>query len=148
MDFSTEIANFQKTGTYTYQIDGGNNLLINPKSPEFNQNFVSIPLNNDNYSTSKLNSFYPIEFTEFISVPTLTTSTSSIEDISTQLAQSLTDNNNLQQQLTDITNLQQDNTTAADILAAQQTIISLRISLGQGAASSDFSTTFPYTALK
>jgi hypothetical protein len=146
MDFSTEIVNFQKTGNYTYQIDGGDNLLINTGSSNFNQNYISIPLNNDNYDVIKLNSFYPIAFTEFIS-PILTITTSSLEDVTTQLSQSLMDNSNLQTQLTSLTNLLQDNTSSAEVLAAQQTIISLRIANNQGTSSADFSSTFPYNPL-
>jgi len=150
MDFSKEIANFQKTGTYTYQIDDGGNLLINSQSAAFNQHYISIPLRNDNYTLSKINSFYPIEFTEFI--PTITTAssivTSSVVDLQTQLSQEIAKNESLQAQLSAIADLQQSHSSAADALATKQTIIKLRISLGQGTSNSDFSSTFPYLPLK
>lgn len=148
MDFSNEIAKFQSTGVYNYQIDDGGNLLISSQSSEFNQHYISIPLSTDEYSASKINSFYPTNFTEFIPTQISVVSTSSISDLTNELSHSLSLNNTLQTQLEQITNIQQSNSSAADTLAAKQTIIGLRMSLGQGHSNTDFSSIFPYIPLK
>jgi hypothetical protein len=147
MDFSTEIANFKANGLYKYQIDDGGNLLLNSNSENFNQNYISVPLYNDNYNTSKISTFYPIDFVEFVS-PEASVPDVSIENLQFQLSHSIENNTSLQKQLNEISDLQLANNSAADVLAAKQTIIKLRILLGQGKHISDFNTTFPYIPIK
>ena len=144
MDFSVEIEEFEQRGDYTYQLDGGGNLLINEQSLNFNQHYISIPINNTNYNISKIETFYPIEFTEFISPVTSSIISQSVDNLNLQLSQSLATNAVLMTQLDSLIMSQQSNTDAAVISASQQIIVGLRISLGQGKTVSDFSSAFPY----
>lgn len=141
MDFSKEISDFQKNGTYVYQFDEGGNLVFNTSSADFNQHYVSVPIANYRYDNTKIKSFYDLGFKEF--VPTTTEVT-----VETVVSQDVVDlkaeNQSLQDKLTALTVLADANQTQAQILATKQVIVGLRIQLGQGASERDFSTEFPY----
>lgn len=141
MDFSQEISDFQKSGTYDYQFDEGGNLVFNSSSADFNQHFLSIPLANYKYENVKINSFYDLGFKEFI--PTTTEVTASTV-VSPEVTQLQAENQQLQDKLTALTVIADANQTESDILATKQVILSLRIQLGQGTSERDFSTVFPY----
>lgn len=141
MDFSLEISEFQKSGTYVYEFDEGGNLVFNSSSLDFHQHFVSLPLANYKYDNVKIGSFYDLEFKEFI--PTLTEITASIVN-SPEIEQLTTENTQLKDRLTALTVIADANQTPAEKLATKQVILDLRIQLGQGVSERDFSTEFPY----
>jgi len=141
MDFSKEISDFQKNGTYVYRFDEGWNLVFNTSSADFNQHYVSIPLENYKYDNTKIKSFYDLSFKEF--VPT-TTETTVETVVSQDVANLQAENEALQGKLTALTVLADANQTPSQILATKQVIIGLRIQLNQGSSEIDFSTEFPY----
>lgn len=146
MDFSINIDAFKKTGDYSYQIDAGGNLFLNAQSDQFNQHYVSLPLSNISYSIDKIESFYSSTFTEFVNT-TSSIGSSSVE-LQSQLSTKEAENDTLKQKLNDIILAQQSNNPKADELAVKQLVISLRISLNQGATDADFNSIFPYLPLK
>lgn len=143
-DFSKEISDFQKNGTYVYDFDEGGNLVFNKTSPDFNQHFVSIPLLNYGYNDTKINSFYDLSFKEFIPTTTVIETPVVVSDEVLQLTQ---ENQDLKDKLTILTESSDANITESERLAIKQVILDLRISLKQGVAERDFSETFPYLPL-
>jgi len=145
MDFSIQINDFLNNGILVPQIDDGGNIYLNGSSSNFNQNYIPIPLQTSVYNTSSIETYYPIQFTEFISIPL--TSSLSIQDLNTQISQLNAITSSLETQLNDIMTSQTTGSTSADLQANRQVIINLRIALGQGYVSSDFSNIFPYSPL-
>lgn len=144
-DFSQEISDFQKNGTYNYEFDEGGNLIFNKFSSDFNQHYISIPLVNFGYDKSKITSFYDLEFKEF--VPT-TIETKPIAIISPEITQLTQENLELKDKLTELTASSDTNITDSERLAMKQIIIGLRINLKEGVADRDFSDVFPYLPIK
>jgi hypothetical protein len=143
-DFSKEISEFQKMGTYDYIFDEGGNLVFNSSSSEFNQNYVSIPLADYAYNLAKITSFYDLDFKEFIPTVTVIDTAPVVSSEVTQLTQ---ENQDLRTKLDVLTATSDANITESEKLAIKQIILDLRIQLKQGIADRDFSTTFPYLPL-
>ena len=145
MDFSIQINGFLSNGRIPPQIDDGGNIYLNNKSTNFNQNYVSMPLQLSIYNTSSVETYYPIEFTEFVS--TILETSMSASDLTSQISQLQAVSSSLSMQLNNLLSAQLDNNNSANTQASQQVIINLRIALGQGSSVSDFSATFPYSPL-
>jgi hypothetical protein len=151
-DFSQQIANFIQYGTYNYMFDSIGNEILNPSSSIFQQVYFSLPIGNFEYNNSNVLSFYDPTFTTF--TPTVPSSSVS-SSISASFPQAAIDkintityqNTQLQQQLSDVIALNQVNTGSADTQVIMNTIIALRIQLGQGITTSDFQSTFPYSPI-
>ena len=146
-DFSQQIADFTTNGTYTYFFDVVGNEIVNPSSSVFQQVYFSIPLRNYIYNTSRIESFYDSTFTEFI--PTTITSstlTASIfpQDAIDQINAVTYQNVQLQNQLQNLIISSEMNSGSADAQSIKNTIINLRIQLGQGSLTSDFQDVYPY----
>jgi len=143
-DFSQQISDFTNNGTYNYLFDVVGNEIINPSSSVFQQVYFSIPIINYVYNTSKISTFYDSEFTEFI--PTVTGSISTVfpQDAIDQINAITYQNAQLQTQLQTVVASNAMNSGSADVQSMKDTIINLRVQLGQGLTSSDFETTYPY----
>lgn len=147
-DFSQEISDFKNYGTYSYEFDNVGNLTFNSSSTDFHQVYLSLPLKNIVYNNSKIQTFYDVQFTEFIPQLSTTASASSSADVlQTQLQSVQQENISLKSQLDDLILQTELTSSAADQQAVQQVILELRKALGQGRVDSDFSTTFPYTPI-
>jgi hypothetical protein len=142
--FSNEIINFERYGTYEYNSDEGGNFLFKNPPEKFNEQYISLPLINYNYIKFKIDSFYDIEFKEFISnTQKVVSSETTTEDIS----QLKIENEELQNKLQILIEKSDENITESERLAVKQVILDLRISLKQGVAERDFSDIFPYLPL-
>ncbi len=146
-DFSQQIADFTNNGVYDYLFDSVGNEIVNPSSSVFQQVYFSIPLGNYVYNESRISSFYNSTFTEFI--PTVPTSSSSPlsafpQDAIDQINAMTYQNVQLQNQLQNLISTSNMNSGSADAQSIQNTIIALRIQLGQGSVASDFGDTYPY----
>lgn len=139
-DFSKEIDNFQKYGTYEYKFDEGGNLVFKKDPSYFSEQYLSIPLVDYIYNNLKVSSFYNLEFSEF--VPTVIPS--EVETKNQELVNLETENEGLKEQLSLLTEKVDENITESERLAIKQIILELRIALKQGVAERDFSSTFPY----
>jgi len=147
-NFSQDIQNFCRYGEYTYKFDENGNLIFNNSSMDFSQVYLSLPLKNIVYNNSKLISFYPLDFVEFVSTTNSEINQTPSEIIlQQQLDTAQSENSLLKSQLDSVISQNENNETTADQLSIKQVILELRKSLGQGRVDSDFSTTFPYTAI-
>lgn len=145
-DFSQDIDNFRRYGTYTYKVDEVGNFIFNSSSADFSQVYLSYPLYNIVYDNVKLASFYKLDFEEFIpTVSTTTTPSVSNIELQQQLDAVQQENDALKTQV-DTLLIQPDNT--ANEQATKQVILELRKASGEGRVDSDFSDTFPYTAIR
>ncbi len=143
-DFALQISNFEKYGTFNYRFDEAGNVILNPSSSIFQQNFLSLPLSNVNYNSAKVNSFYDSTFTEFTK-PETTNNTSSLPtDVVDQINSITAQNTELQSKLDTLIAQSELDNTAANQQAVKDIILGLRIQLGQGFSSDDFETDFPY----
>lgn len=145
-NFSQNIQDFQRYGNYVYNFDNVGNLTFNSSSEDFSQVYLSFPLYNITYDSSKINNFYTTTFTEFVAQAT-TEVTSSIDILTQQVNTLQVENSTIKQQLDDLISLSETNSTISGDVAIKQVIISLRIALGQGRMISNFSPTFPYASI-
>lgn len=147
-DFSQQIHDFQRYGTYDYSFDNVGNLTFNSSSANFNQVYLAFPLQNITYNNNKIQSFFNVDFEEFIPQP-ITSSASGPQDVQNQLDAVQQENISLKSQLDDLVLITQTSgsTSSSATLATQQVILELRKALGQGRVDSDFSPDFPYTPI-
>ena len=68
MQFSSQINKFQTLGTYDYKFDEAENVIANSASAEFSYNYLSLPLMNSVYDNTSIESYYDVNFTEFVPV--------------------------------------------------------------------------------
>jgi len=143
-DFSLQIQNFEKYGSFTYRFDEAGNVILNPSSSIFQQNYISLPLTNVNYNDNKIASFHDSTFTEFVK-PESSTNVSNIpSDIADQINSLESQNQNLKTQLDELISQNELNSSAATLQAIKDIILGLRIQIGQGLSSTDFESSFPY----
>jgi hypothetical protein len=144
-DFAQDIKNFTNFGIYNYMFDEAGNEVVNPSSSVFQQNYFSLPLTNVVYDNNKVLNFYNPTFLEFVKVPsTSSTSVSLSQDTIDQINTITFHNQQLQSQLDSIVNATTVNSASANIQSIMDTIIGLRIQLGQGITPVDFDTVFPF----
>ncbi len=147
-DFSQDIQNFQRYGTYTYKFDSVGNMTFNSSSTNFNQVYLAFPLSNVRYNNSKIQTMYNIDFEEFIpTTSSITTSTENVDNLQQQLDVIQQENVTLKTQLDSVIAQNEQSGSSATDLAIKQVVLELRKALGQGRVDSDFSTDFPYTPI-
>lgn len=145
-NFDQDIQNYERYGTYTYKFDNVGNVVLNSSSSNFNQVYISFPLQNVVFDNSKIETMYNVNFEEFIPQTELTSSVN-VDDLLEQITTIQTENESLKTQLDSIV-VQSESASSADQLAAKQVILELRKSLGEGKVDFDFSETFPYTPIR
>ena len=151
-EFSKQIEEFERYGVYSYSFDQAGNVVLNPMSPSFNENYVSLPVNNFRYDNKKIESFYNPDFEEFIpSTPESTEAEISasvdVTDLEQEVSKLSEENKSLSQQIEDLIARSEQDSAAADTEAIKQVILSLRIQAGEGKTEKDFETEFPYVPL-
>jgi hypothetical protein len=146
-NFSKEIQNFQRYGTYEYKFDAVGNLTFDSSSADFSHVYLSIPLQNVVYNKNKLDSFYNSEFQEFVPVQTKV-SLATTEETKQQVNLLTEENESLKTQLDSLTVQSNTDASGAEKLATKQVILELRKAVGQGRVDSDFSEDFPYSPIR
>jgi hypothetical protein len=146
-DFSQQIHEFQRYGNYQYSFDSVGNLTFNSSSANFNQVYLSFPLSNVFYNNDKIKSFFNVQFEEFVP-QTITSSVDASAALQEQLQNIQQENTTLKAQLDGLITQSEDSGSVADQMATKQVIFELRKALGEGRVESDFSDTFPYTAIR
>ena len=146
-DFSQDIQNFQRYGTYEYKFDSVGNLTFNSSSADFSQVYLAFPLSNVFYNNTKIKSFYNVQFEEFVPQTAATSSATQVEALQDQLQVIQQENITLKSQLDSII-AENEDSGSVDVLATKQVIFELRKALGQGRVESDFLEDFPYTAIR
>jgi hypothetical protein len=145
-DFSEDIQNFQRYGTYVYKFDDVGNLTFNSSSADFSQVYLSFNLQNIVYNINKVESFYNPTFTEFTPIQ-VTSSVVNITEIQNKSNDLEAENVTLKTQLDTLTSQIDEAGAASNIEATKQVILELRKSLGQGRVDTDFSEDFPYAPI-
>ena len=143
--FGEEVQKFRNgVLDYTYSFNSVGNLFFKSNSKQFNQQFLKIDVKNLEYDVEKLKKLYPTDFEEFIVNNENVISQNSIEQDEkiSNLENQVVD---LQSQL-EVANqsLSQKDKTDAQVMAARDVIVQLRISNGEGNDPSQFSDRFPY----
>ena len=146
-NFSKNIENFQRYGTYVYKFDAVGNLTFDSSSADFSRVYLSLPLRNAIHNNTKIQAFYDPTFTEFVPPPVES------EDISSEESQQQVnileeENASLKSQLEVLTTQSESDDSAANQLATKQVILELRKALGEGRVDSDFSEEFPYAPVR
>jgi hypothetical protein len=146
-NFSKEIQNFQRYGTYEYKFDAVGNLTFDSSSKDFSRVYLSIPLQNIVYNKNKLDSFFNPEFQEFVPVKSKV-SLATTEETKQQVNLLTEENESLKTQLDSLTVQSNADSSGAEKLATKQVILELRKAVGQGRVDSDFSEDFPYSPIR
>ena len=146
-DFSQDIAQFQKDGTYVYKFDKAGNLYFNSSSADFSQVYLSLPLTNVVYNNAKIEKFYDPEFREFIPTTVVTASVATADELQAQLGVVQQENITLKSHLDSLIAENETTSNASDSQAVKQIILELRIAMGQGRVAANFSDTFPYVPI-
>jgi len=144
MDFTKNVDEFNSRGTYNYQFDEVGNLLLNPSSSVFEQQYFSIPLMRSKYNDAKINSFYDTNFTEFIKSPTTGSDSEETIALKDELNRIEKENAEFKKQLDVIIAKDEQGSVEAQRDAIRNIILELRIKLKQGETLDDFEVDFPY----
>ena len=147
-NFSQEIQDFQRYGTYQYEFDAAGTLTFNSSSNKFSQVYLSFNLQNTKYNNDKIQSFYTNKFNEFIPTEESNTSIPEQNNNNTEFSVLEEENVLLKQKLDLLTGQLDNSTVISDNLAIKQVILELRKLLGQGRVDSDFSLDFPYSPIR
>lgn len=145
-DFSKNIQDFTRYGTYTYKFDATGNLSFDSGSSDFSRVYLAFPLRNVVYNTNKIEAFYDIEFEEF-GTSTAPVNSNIDEESQIQVNNLEEENASLKTQLEILTTQIDNSDNAANAMAIKRVIIELRSALGQGRVDSDFSDEFPYSPI-
>lgn len=146
-NFSQEIQDFKRYGDYEYKFDSVGNLTFNSSSTDFSRVYLAFPLSNVFYNNDKIKTFFNVQFEEFVP-QSLTSSVDTTVALQEQLQNIQQENITLKTQLDSLVAQTEDSGSVADQMAIKQVIFELRKALGEGRVESDFSDTFPYTAIR
>lgn len=149
-DVSTDqVSEFKTFGTFTNNVDSFGNLQLVfsvAQSVEANVNYVKVPLKTFEYNQNKIIDANTVDFIE------LNTTEVEQKQNTTELLKQyntlLEENRILNQTVNDLVEKYENNDDKSVINALKNTIIDLRIKLGQGNVPSDFSDDFPFLPLE
>lgn len=147
MDFSVQINKFKTLGEYDYKFDEVGNVIVNSSSAEFSYNYLSLPLLDFYYDNKAVESYYDVNFTEFIPVKTNVSPVVNTEEIQQNNQQLLEENTKLKQKIEEFVQLSETDSSISENEAVKRVILDLRMELKQGESDKDFSTDFPYTPI-
>lgn len=148
-DFSQEIQDFRRYGTYTYKFDNVGNSIFDSSSINFNQVYIAFPLQNVIYDNSKIKTLYNVEFEEFVPQDSIAPEVVQVDNSQQeQLDLIKEENESLKSQLDSLVAQNEASGSMADSMAVKQVILELRKAVGEGRVDSDFSDTFPYTPVR
>jgi hypothetical protein len=150
MDFAVQINRFETLGIYDYRFDEGDNVVANSSSAQFYYNYLCLPLSDSNYDKKSIESYYDVNFVEFLPTSTvqeenITISNSDLINKNTELE---SENVRLRSQIDDLIAQSESDSSVAENQAVKRIILDLRITLKQGKEDRDFSTDFPYMPIK
>lgn len=143
-----EVSNFKNFGNFTNNLDSFGNLQLVysvAQSVNGNVNYVKVPLKTFVYNENKIVDSNSADFTE-LQTPE-TQQKQNINDVLQQYNELLAENRILNQTVNELVEKYENNDDKQVIDAQKNTIINLRIQLGQGKVPSDFSDDFPFLPL-
>lgn len=144
-----DVQKFKDFGTFTNNFDQyGNDQMVYSVSQSFDgkYNYVAVPLLDLQYNENSIVDTTNVEFTE-LQTPQ-TKQTQDVNQILIQYNNLLEENRLLNQTVNDLVVKYENNDDKQVIAALKNTIINLRIQLGQGNVPSDFSDNFPFLPIK
>ena len=145
---TNDVSNFKNFGTFDNNVDSfGNYQLVFSvaQSVNANVNYVKVPLKTFVYNENKIIDANSTEFTELQTVRI--EEKRNVEEVLNQYNTLIEENRILNQTVNDLIEKYENNDDKQVINAQKNTIISLRIQLGQGNVPSDFSDDFPFLPL-
>ncbi len=143
-----EVSAFKNFGTFTNNTDSFGNLQLVysvAQSVNANVNYVKLPLKTFVYNENKIVDSNSSDFTE-LQTPE-TQQKQNINDVLQQYNELLAENRILNQTVNELVEKYENNDDKQVIDAQKNTILNLRIQLGQGKVPSDFSDDFPFLPL-
>jgi hypothetical protein len=143
-----EVSAFKNFGTFTNNTDSFGNLQLVysvAQSVNGNVNYVKVPLKTFVYNENKIVDSNSSDFTE-LQTPE-TQQNQNINDVLQQYNELLAENRILNQTVNELVEKYENNDDKQVIDAQKNTILNLRIQLGQGKVPSDFSDDFPFLPL-
>lgn len=146
------INSFLITSSFSNNLDDMGNILldlsaVSSSMPSMSGSiFIAFDLTENNYDNDKITNLYDVNINT-----TNVSNNNEIVVINDQLQASynnaIAENQALKDSLADLINVVEANPAQAEVMASRDTIINLRIQLGQGKTSADFNSTFPYAPL-
>jgi hypothetical protein len=143
-----EVSAFKNFGTFTNNTDSFGNLQLVysvAQSVNGNVNYVKVPLKTFVYNENKIVDSNSSDFTE-LQTPE-TQQKQNINEVLQQYNELLAENRILNETVNSLVEKYENNDDKQVIDAQKNTIINLRIQLGQGKVPSDFSDDFPFLPL-
>jgi len=143
-----EVSAFKNFGTFTNNTDTFGNLQLVysvAQSVNGNVNYVKVPLKTFVYNENKIVDSNSSDFTE-LQTPE-TQQKQNINEVLQQYNELLAENRILNETVNSLVEKYENNDDKQVIDAQKNTIINLRIQLGQGKVPSDFSDDFPFLPL-
>jgi hypothetical protein len=144
--FDAEINTFLVEGTFTNNLDNVGNINLFTEPVVANQRYVAVPILNYVYKNDQIESLYDVTITEF-EIPSKSLNNNTLISNKETIDQLSSENASLKDQLNAVIAASTPQFTDADVSAAKDIIIQLRIQLGEGKFVSDFSDEFPYLKL-
>lgn len=145
MDFSVQINEFQTSGKYDYKFDEVGNVMVNSSSMIYQYNYIGLPLMDVVYDDQSVESYYDLNFTEFIPVSNINESDIDTEQLSQSNQELIQENTELKSKINTFIKLSESDSSVAESDSIKRVILDLRIALKQGEEDREFSDTFPYT---
>lgn len=146
---SDQVSEFKNYGTFTNNIDSFGNVQLVfsvAQSVEANVNYVKVPLKSFEYNDDKILDSNSADFSELIG--TEIEDKRNVNELLQQYNTLLEENRLLNQTVNGLIEKYENNDDKSVINALKNTIIDLRIKLGQGNVPSDFSDDFPFLPLE
>lgn len=143
-----EVDKFKNLGEFENNLDSfGNFQLVFSvaQSTEGKTNYVKVPIKTISYNNDKILETNSVEFFELQT--TQVEEKRNINDILNQYNSLLEENRILNQTVNELVEKYENDDSKQVIAALKDTIIGLRIELGQGSVPSDFSDNFPFLPL-
>jgi len=144
-----DVSTFKTFGTFTNNTDSFGNLQLVysvAQSVNANVNYVKVPLKTFVYNENKIVDSNTSDFTE-LQTPE-TQQKQNVNELLQQYNELLAENRILNQTVNGLVEKYENNDDKQVIDAQKNTIIALRIQLGQGNVPSDFSDDFPFLPLE
>lgn len=144
-----DVSTFKTFGTFTNNTDSFGNIQLVysvAQSVNANVNYVKVPLKTFVYNENKIVDSNISDFTE-LQIPE-TQQKQNVNELLQQYNELLAENRILNQTVNSLVEKYENNDDKQVIDAQKNTIIALRIQLGQGNVPSDFSDDFPFLPLE
>lgn len=144
---NSDVESMRINGGLTPSFDGFGNLLISSNETILSSSVLTVSLYSPKFSTDAILKITDTQFTEFFNATQNEEQLETQSDTKALYEDKVEENKVLQDKLDKLTLELNDPEKTSDNLRAKDTIIELRIALGQGNSEADFESAFPYTTI-